>query len=128
MKQLEIEWRHLDKEGNTCSRCSDTGAALNQVVASLATECAPYGWEIALKETKLTEKEIDESNMILVNGMPIEKLLPDASTSQSHCASCCDVLGGESVCCRTIEYGEQSYEAIPARLIRQAICAVAQCC
>jgi len=28
MNPLEIEWRHLDKEGNTCVRCSETGAAL----------------------------------------------------------------------------------------------------
>jgi len=127
MKRLEIEWRHLDKAGNTCIRCADTEAALKEVASSLATECAPRGWEIALKETKLTEKEIAESNMILVNGVPIEILL-GAGTAQSHCASCCEVVGEESVCCRTIEHEGRSYEAIPARLIRQAVCAVAQCC
>lgn len=127
MKRLEIEWRHLDKEGNTCERCADTGAALKEVTAGLAVECAPHGWEIALKETRLTEKELAESNMILVNGISIENLL-GAGASQSHCASCCDFVGEESVCCRTLEHEGHTYEAIPARLIRRAVCAVAQCC
>lgn len=126
MKHLEIEWRHLDKEGNTCLRCADTGAALKEVVGSLAAECAPCGWEIALKETKLTEKELAESNTILVNGVPIESLL-GAGRSQSHCASCCDLVRVEPVRCRTIEHEGHTYEAIPGRLIRQAVCAVTQC-
>lgn len=25
MTRIEIEWRHLDKDGKTCERCSDTG-------------------------------------------------------------------------------------------------------
>ncbi|HRD67015.1 MAG TPA: hypothetical protein PKY50_12785 [Candidatus Competibacter sp.] len=27
MTALEIEWRHLEKDGRTCLRCSDTGVA-----------------------------------------------------------------------------------------------------
>lgn len=28
MKTLEIEWRHLDVQGETCDRCYDTGENL----------------------------------------------------------------------------------------------------
>jgi tartrate dehydratase beta subunit/fumarate hydratase class I family protein len=36
MKRLEIEWRHLDKEGRTCDRCADTGDEVRRA-------CAEYG-------------------------------------------------------------------------------------
>ena len=127
MKRLEIEWRHLDKEGNTCIRCSDTGEALHSVVEKLAAECKPCGWDITLKETKLTEKDIHESNIILFNGKPIEEVLPKASASESHCDSCCEITG-KPTACRTVEFEGQRYEGIPALLIRQAVCEIAQCC
>lgn len=128
MNTLEIEWKHLDKEGNTCVRCSDTGEALYDVVSRLAKECKPYGWEIKLKETKLTEREITESNIILFNGKAIEDLLPEAKAAESHCESCCELTGNESTSCRTVEYGGISYEGIPSSVIRQAVCKIAQCC
>jgi len=128
MKTLEIEWKHLDKEGNTCIRCSDTGEALNKVVAELAEECKPCGWDIKFKETKLTEKDISESNIILFNGNPIEEVLPEAKASESHCESCCEFTINSSTSCRTVEFGGDSYEGIPSSLIRQAACEIARCC
>lgn len=130
MKHLEIEWRHLDKEGNTCSRCADTGVALAEVMESLVTECQPCGCNITFKETKLSETAIAESNLILINGVPIENIIPYATASTSHCASCCELFfpDCQTTACRTVVVGEQSYEAIPVSLIRQAVCTVAQCC
>ncbi len=128
MKILEIEWRHLDKEGNTCIRCSDTGEALHRVVTELTEECRPCVWDIKFKETKLTEKEISQSNIILFNGKPIEHILPNAVASESHCQSCCKLTGNSSTNCRTIELDGSSHESIPLYLIRQAACEIAQCC
>jgi predicted nucleic acid-binding Zn-ribbon protein len=129
MKHLEIEWRHLDKAGNTCHRCTDTGVALAEIMASLVTECQPCGWNITFKETKLDETAIAESNMIRINGVPIENILPNATASTSHCVSCCELFtGSQTTACRTVAVDEQSYEAIPVSLIRQAVCTVAQCC
>ena len=119
MKQLEIEWRHLDKEGKTCERCADTGTEVRQAVEDLRGELQPAGWRVSFKETRLTELRIAESNAILLNGIPLEELLPQARTSQSCCDSCGDILGTPTLC-RTIEHNGQSYEAIPAALIRQA--------
>ena len=38
MKTLEIEWKHLDKEGATCIRCKDTGRTLAEVIKGLTRE------------------------------------------------------------------------------------------
>ncbi|MCB1765068.1 MAG: DUF2703 domain-containing protein [Candidatus Competibacteraceae bacterium] len=127
MTTLEIEWRHLDKDGRTCLRCSDTLQSLQQVVAQLAAECAPRGVTVAYRETKLPLEQLSESNLILFNDIPLEAVLPDASASASECQSCGDLCGEPSVC-RTVSVGGHTFEAIPAALIRQAACAVARCC
>ena len=126
MKTLEIEWKHFDVEGKICARCSDTGEALQAVIGKLTEECKQLGWEIKFKETKLTSKNISESNVILFNGKPIEALLPEARASESHCESCSEITG-KSTSCRTVEFGGNSYGGIPASLIRQVVCQITQC-
>ena len=32
MKELNIEWRHLDSNGETCDRCANTGKILQKVI------------------------------------------------------------------------------------------------
>ena len=127
MKTLEIEWRHLEKDGRTCLRCSDTLQSLQQVVGQLASECAPSGVRVEYRETRLPLERLPESNLILFNGVPLESVLPDASASESECPSCGDLCGQPSVC-RTVSVGGHTFEAIPAALIRQAACIAAQCC
>ncbi len=128
MKTLEIEWRHLDKEGATCIRCEDTGRTLAEVVKVLTSECEESGIRVAFKETLLGAGEIRQSNQILFNGIPIESLVPGASGGESSCASCCDLTGEEDVACRTVEQEGTVYEAIPERLIRTTAGRAAGCC
>ncbi len=127
MKTLEIEWKHLDVEGKTCTRCSDTGDALQEAIQKLAEACKSLGWEIKFKETKLTAKNISESNVILFNGKSIEALLTEVRASESHCETCSE-LTGKSTSCRTVEFGGNSYGGIPASLIRQAVGQIIHCC
>ena len=127
MHTLEIEWRHLDKEGRTCLRCSDTLQSLQQVVSQLAVECESRGVRVVYRETKLPLEQLSQSNLILFNGVPLESALPGASASENECQSCGDLCGRESVC-RTVSWGGHTFEAISAALIRQAACAAAQCC
>lgn len=127
MKTLEIEWRHFDKDGRTCLRCSDTLQSLQQVVSQLAVECAPRGVEIVYRETKLPIEQLSQSNLILFNGFPLEAVLSGASASENECQSCGDLCGAPSFC-RTVTVGSHTFEAIPATLIRQAACGMAQCC
>jgi len=120
MKKFEIEWRHLDKDGNTCERCADTGVAVRAVVEELFGELHASGWKVEFKEILLSEKEIPESNLILLNGIPIENILPKARKSENCCISCCEILGTATQC-RTIERDGRTYEAIPAAMIRVAV-------
>ncbi len=120
MKRLEIEWKHLDKDGQTCERCGDTGHTVRRVVKELESELRPKGWEVTFQETLLTDKEIPESNEILLNGVLLEEILPQASKSENCCSSCEELLGLPTLC-RTIEYQGQTYEAIPPELIREAV-------
>lgn len=119
MKRLEIEWRHLDKDGKTCDRCLDTGETVRAAYSDLVKELEPKGWEVSLKETVLTDQEIRESNNIYFNGIVIEKLLPDTRKSENCCASCCEILGAPTMC-RTLERNGQIFEAIPAAMIVEA--------
>ena len=119
MSRLEIEWRHLDKDGKTCDRCSGTGEMVRSAYETLVKELQPKGWTVSLKETPLTEKEVPESNIILLNGIPIEEWIPDTRKSENCCASCGDLLGAPTLC-RTIERNGETYETIPAALIVEA--------
>lgn len=119
MNQLKIEWCHLGKDGKICDRWSDTGGTVRSAYETLVRELQPKGWEVTLKETLLTEMEIPESNNILLKGIPIEQLLPNARRSDNCCASCGELLGAPTMC-RTIERDGQTYEAIPVALILEA--------
>ena len=119
MDRLEIEWCHLDKDGKTCDRCSDTGETVRAAYGDLVKELEPKGWEVKLKETLLTDQDIPESNSICFNGVAIEKLLPDTRKSENCCASCGEILGSP-IMCRTLERNGQTFEAIPAAMILEA--------
>jgi hypothetical protein len=127
MKTVTVEWRHLDKEGKTCDRCAETGQGVAEMVHTLQQECRAKGVDILFTETKLSEAEISQSNLILINGKPIETLLPLATISASPCCSCGELTGKEE-CCRAIIRHGQVHEAIPQEFIREAICRVAGCC
>jgi hypothetical protein len=127
MKTVTIEWKHLDQEGETCERCATTGKGIVELVRQLQAECAPKGVEIRFAETTLTAAEIGQSNLILINGAPLEMLLPQACAASSPCCSCGELTGKEESC-RTIVWQGETHEAIPPALIRQAICRVAGCC
>jgi len=127
MKALEIEWKHLDVDGKTCDRCAGTGDEIRQVVNRLHEECARQDVHIKLKEVKLSDREIGESNRIFINGIPLEEIIPETTVSQNDCPSCSDLLGS-STCCRTIIHAGKEYETIPQKLIREAVCKIARCC
>lgn len=127
MHTVTVEWMHLDKNGETCERCSDTGTDVKEIVKKLNRECASKQIQIVLKETKLAEGEIDKSNLILIDGIPMEDILPGAVASESACCSCGE-LTGKSEVCRTIVQFSEVHESIPQKMIHDAVCQVADCC
>ena len=80
---------------------------------------------IELQETVLDGTK--GSNVILLNGTPLEQVLPSASVGESDCGSCSELTGRQSSC-RTLEHGGESYDAVPLHLLRKAACTVLQCC
>lgn len=120
MKELIIEWRHFEKEGATCLRCSKTGKTLEQLVAELRDELAAKGIRLTFTEKRLAEGELPQSNMILFNGIPLEELLAGLEVSENLCASCACLTDRETYC-RTVEYEGKTYEEIPEELIRKAV-------
>ncbi|MBS4097094.1 MAG: DUF2703 domain-containing protein [Sulfuricella sp.] len=116
--KLDIEWRHLEVAGNTCERCDATGKTLGDVLKALSAELKARGVEVVFCETPLGAAELAQSNLILFNGRPLEEWL-NARTTQSHCQSCCEMVG-EQVNCRAVEIAGKVYEAIPEALIRDA--------
>ncbi len=119
MKTLVIEWRHYDKEGQTCDRCATTGASVKDVLSRLTDDLAKRGIVVSFVETLLSQERMNESNLILFNGTPIEQLLDNAGTSENLCDSCSCLTGTETVC-RTIDVSGVTHEEIPAELIRKA--------
>ena len=120
MKVLNIEWKHLDLNRGTCLRCSETGKTLRQVIIELQKELKSKGTKINFIETKLSEKDIQQSNMILINGKPLEYILSGARVAENYCSSCSCLTGCETYC-RTIQYNGKTYEEIPEEIIRKAV-------
>lgn len=119
MRQLHIEWKHLEEGGETCLRCSETGKTLSQVIEDLADELEPRGVEVTFTETKLSGREVSQSNTIFFNGVALEDVLSEVRVAESYCPSCCSLMGKETYC-RMIEYEGKIYEAVPEAVIRRA--------
>ncbi|MBF0408556.1 MAG: DUF2703 domain-containing protein [Candidatus Riflebacteria bacterium] len=125
-QKLTIEWKHLEKDGITCVRCSNTGKTLLQVIEEMKKTCKKQQIEIEFKETKLAADRIKESNEILMNGIPIEKILSNAQVFESDCPSCSSITG-QSNCCRGIKIEEKKYEEIPEEMIWKSACKLLKC-
>jgi hypothetical protein len=120
MKKLTVEWRHYDKDGTTCDRCATTGTSVKEVISKLSEELAENDVDILFTETLLPAQLMTQSNMILINGVPLELILDNASADENHCESCSCLTGAETSC-RTVEHEGITYEDIPEELIRKAI-------
>ena len=94
-------------------------------MAGLTNELAGKGITVVFTETKLSEEQMAQSNLVLFNGIPLEDLLGTATSAENDCQSC-SCLTGTATACRTVEYQGRSYEDIPAELIRQAAYAALQ--
>jgi len=113
-----IEWRHLDL-GETCGRCSDTGANLWAVIMELGQEHRFDHVELELENTILPPEQMDESNVVLINGVPIEHIL-DEGVPFGGCSICHDHRGQEQQC-PDAKSGRDFFKGIPEETLRSAI-------
>ncbi|HZH93671.1 MAG TPA: DUF2703 domain-containing protein [Tissierellaceae bacterium] len=119
MKTLIIEWRHLDVKGETCDRCSQTGANLVDEINLLNRKLKSLEIQVMLKENKLDEVRVNESNMILINNVPLENII-DIRVVDNFCKSCSDLVGSETYC-RAVYYKGKKFDDVPRIAIREAV-------
>lgn len=117
-KTLTLHWQRLLTGGATCPRCGSTEQAVEEAAATLTQALAPLGIAMVLEKGELTPEAFAraplQSNRILLNGRSLEDWL-GASSGQSPCCAAC---GPHE--CRTLEIGDEVYEAVPAALIVKA--------
>lgn len=118
MKKLIIRWQRLVQNNSTCPRCADTELEIEKAYVRLKQALKHFDIEVLLEKYELTETEFNKnpliSNLILINGKPLEAWL-GAETGRSKC---CSVCGDEE--CRTIQFKGNIYEVIPENLIIKA--------
>ena len=119
MRTIRIVWqRLLSLQGQTCDRCAATELALQQAVETLQQVLAPLQIQVEFHRQTMTLEQFNQdpqaSNRIWIAEQPLEEWL-GASIGSSPCCSVC----GDAAC-RTLECGNQSYDAIPPQLIIKA--------
>lgn len=117
-KKLAIIWQRLISDGSTCPRCGSTENELDRAVLQLKKKLNPLGIDVTLQKMEMTTEEFkkdpSKSNRILFNG----RLLEDVVNAKTGSSQCCDVCGDAE--CRTLEYGNKSFETVPADIIIEA--------
>jgi len=119
MKTLTIRWKRLiNEQDKTCPRCGSTGESVQSAVKKLQKALAELDIEVLLKTEALDfpmfNQDPLQSNRIWVADKPLEEWL-GAEVGQSPC---CDVCGDSD--CRTLSFGDNTFEEIPEKLIIHA--------
>jgi len=117
-KKLIIEWKHLDIDGDTCNRCYDTGENLTNEIKRLNRSLKSKDIQVEFIDTKLDATQVQLSNIILFNGVPIEEII-NIGVLENYCDSCTDLIGKDTYC-RSVIFDGNIYEDVPVKAIRQA--------
>jgi len=118
--RLHIEWRHLDLGQSFCGHCSDTGVNLWEVITTLGQEHLLDDVELVLENTILPPEQFEESNVVLINGIPVEKIV-GAEVTFAGCDGCQD-LNGEPCHVHSAAPGRENvFKAIPKEMLRATI-------
>lgn len=119
MKNLTIRWqRLLNEDDQTCLRCGETGETVKTAFEKLKRALAELDIEVVLTKEALDfstfTKDPLQSNCIWIGGRLLEEWI-GGTTGKSQC---CDACGDSE--CRTISFGENTFESIPENLIIRA--------
>lgn len=122
---LTIEWKHIGKDvTSTCERCSLTGGAILDVLEDLQPYFRQKNIIARFQEIVLPDSLIDESNQVIIDGIPLEEYLSGAEVVQTPCCSCACIMGQDEAECRAIDYGGNRYEALTPDLLKRVIIGV----
>jgi hypothetical protein len=124
---LVIEWKHIGNTvTGTCERCSLTGRAILDVLEELMPYFKEKNVTAQYRETMLPDSQIEESNQVIIDGVPLEEYLSGAEVVQTPCCSCACLTGQDEVECRAIDYEGYRYEAISPDLLKRVIISVVE--
>jgi NAD-dependent dihydropyrimidine dehydrogenase PreA subunit len=118
-KRALVEYLYLDLE--TCERCVETDAALDEVMAAIAPALKMAGFEVEYKKLKIESPELAEKYKLLssptvrVNGRDI-----CGPVEENSCGRCGEICGAE-VNCRVLEHAGETYEAPPKELLAEGL-------
>jgi hypothetical protein len=99
-----------------------TQETLIDAVRHLKGQLDIAGWNVVIEDVKLSEDQIEKSNLCEINGKPIEEII-DLKVNMTSCGSCSD-LTGKTELCRSVIYKGTIYDAIPFLAIVDAILTV----
>jgi len=116
-----IEWRHLDLGQPFSGHCSETGATLWEVITTLGQEHWLDDIGLELKNTILLPEDTEESNTVLVNGIPVEQIL---NTGDTFGCSGGQDTGSEVTPLQRVPPGRDVLKGIPYEVLRKAILTV----
>lgn len=114
--KLRVEWRRFP--GDPPLECG-AGASLSDFVRALSAEFAPKGVQVEFAETVLDDAQENQRNMILFNGVAIEKIVLDPWNESLACGSCSDRTEEDGFI-RSFERNGRMVKAVEPALIRQA--------
>jgi hypothetical protein len=117
--EIRIEWFRLMVGGKTCPRCTQTENEIEQSFLTIKNLAELLNIKITLEKHELSEdtffKNPSDSNMILINKRPIEKILG----GEVGASKCCDVCGDRD--CRTLILNNSSFEVVTKEIFIKAV-------
>ncbi|MDL2219665.1 DUF2703 domain-containing protein [Ruminococcaceae bacterium OttesenSCG-928-O06] len=118
-KNIRIDFLYLDL--NSCERCGNTSAELDNAVSELHGVLDTLGFTLSVNKAQISTPELAEqyhfmsSPTIRVNGKDI-----CADVQENACADCGDLCGSD-VECRVFEYEGKEYDAPPKAMIMDSV-------
>ena len=118
-RKLRIEYLYLDL--NSCDRCIDTDAILDEVVAVLRPALELAGYAVEYQKREMATPQLAEqyrflsSPTILVNGQDVF-----GPVQESSCG-CCGAIAGTDVDCRVFVYNGKAHEVPTKEMLANAI-------
>ena len=116
---VKLKWQVvIDKDGKTCTHCGATEESLKKAMAMLEEEGVKAELEVVKKTVDDFSKSCSESNLVWVNGMPLNEVL-NAEVGSAKCSGVCTTHKADAMC-RTLVLDGKSFETIPPELIMKA--------
>ena len=118
-KTIDVDFLYLDL--NTCERCGDTEATLDEAVAEVSTVLKTLGFTLNVNKVEMATLELAEqykfesSPTIRINGRDISD-----NVQENTCKDCGDLCGTD-VDCRVFEYEGGEFNAPPKAMIVEAL-------